>query len=221
MKMSSIARRVVSCTIASLVAGLASGSQAATLIDFESVPAGALASNALSAYGVSSVIGTGGIVPVSVRDMSDVFNELMISSPVNAFHPPAFFWPNTGSSTATLTFAQDLTSMSFTKIAEANTANGVTYGLPGWTAVAYDSSNNVVDSINVGYASGLDFPNTSIQTYTLDGSSPIHHVTFGMNYTGMSTAGTVYLDDFTLNFVPEPTTLGLIGAVGALALRRR
>lgn len=220
MQFASVARRVIFCTIAS-ISGLAVTSQAATLIDFESVPAGALASNALSSYGISSITGVGGNAPVSVRDMSDVANELSISSPVNAFHPPGFFWPNTGIATATLTFAQGVDSMSFTKIAETNTANGVTYGLPGWMAEAFDSSNNLVDTVGVGFGTGLDFPNTSILTYTLDGASPIDHVKFSVNYNGFSTAGTVYLDDFTLNFVPEPTTLGLLGAIGALALRRR
>lgn len=221
MKTSSIARCGILCMIASLFAGLTSNSEAATLIDFESVPTGALASNALSAYGVSSITNAGGPIPASVRDMSGEMGELMISSPVNAFHPPAFFWPQTGSASATLTFATELTSLSFTKIAEANTANGVTYGLPGWSAVAYDSSNNVVDSISIGYSGGLDFPNTSIATYTLDGISPIDHVVFSVNYTGMSSSGTVYLDDFTLSFVPEPSTIGLVGAFSALALRRR
>lgn len=220
MQLSSVARRVVLGTIASL-AGFASTSQAATLIDFESVPTGALASNALSAYGVLSITSVGGPIPTSVRDMSDVANELMISSPVNAFHPPAFFWPQTGTASATLTFAQGATSMSFTKIAEHNTSNGVTVGFPGWKAEAYDSSNNLVDFEDDGYASGLDFPNTSILTYTLSGSSPIDHVVFSVNYNGQSTLGTIYLDDFNLSYVPEPTTLGLIGAVGALALRRR
>lgn len=72
-----------------LVVGMVSGARAAvTLIDFESIPAGAQASNFLQSYGISSVVyGGGGLAPV-------VYDNLMHMVPASGTH---IFAPSGGS----------------------------------------------------------------------------------------------------------------------------
>ena len=92
--------------------------------------------------------------------------------------------------------------------------------MAGWKADAYSPTNALVDSEGIGFASGLDFPSPTIQSFNLAGADSIQTVVFSTNYNWMSTSGSVLLDDFSYSFVPEPMSAGVVVA-GSLLLRRR
>jgi hypothetical protein len=183
-------------------------SAAAITIDFESIPAGNVASNFLAPYGISSVTSSGGGTPVAVYDLTGQ-PDLQAPSGSKIFLPAggAFPTPN-GFFDTTLTFTDTVPSFQFSKIAEVNPP--YTYGIAGWRARALDSSSNVVAEVNKNLNGGLDFPSPlPNETYLLQGASPIKSVVFTVNYNFQSTSGTVGIDDFT--FVPEPSGLVLLG----------
>ena len=208
---------LLACTLSTT----ASAAGPTIFLDFESVATGPLTASELSGYGLSSVTGTG-VAPgdvVSVRDMSND-TDLMISSGKNAFQPAGSYFPYAGISSTTIDFADGgLDSFSFTKIAEREAP--YTYGITGWRVEAYDAANVLVDDEEDSFATGLDFPNPTILTYTLDGATPITRVIIRTNYNYQSNAGTVFMDDFTMVFVPEPAAASLVAAAACLLRRRR
>jgi hypothetical protein len=201
-----------------LILVAAGSARAVTLIDFESIPTGPQASGFLSSYGIASVIQSGGVTAFEVRDMSDP--DAIVPSGVNMFLPGGFYYPNAGVATTTLTFSTPVNYFQFKKYAEAQAP--YTYGIAGWKAEAYDAANVLVDSDGINFSGGLDFPSTSTQTYNLSGANPIQSVVISVNYNYQSTSGTVPIDDFQFDPVPEPgSVLGMVGLAIIGAMRRR
>jgi hypothetical protein len=202
---------------AALAFGLVTAARA-NFIDFESVPAGTLASNALASYGISSIsnTGSGTYVDAQCRDMTGPGD--VIPSGVNMFLPAAYWYPNSGIAATTLTFSTPVNSFSFKKLADSNVP--LVIGIAGWKAEAFDESAALVDSDGIGFAGGLDFPSPlPHQSFTLSGPAPIKTVTFTINYNWMSTIGTVPVDDFQFDPIPEPALGG--AALAFLALYQR
>jgi PEP-CTERM motif len=194
-------------------------SASALTINFESIPAGSLASNALAAYGISSITSSGGTA-VAVYDYGSE-PDIKAPSGTKVFLPSGGSFPTpTGFFDTTLTFAAPVPSFQFSKIAEVNAP--YTYGIAGWRARALDASNGIVAEVQKNLNGGLDFPSPlPNQTFLLQGSANIKSVVFTVNYNFQSTSGTVGIDDFV--FVPEPGTLSLaaMGIVGLAVMRRR
>jgi hypothetical protein len=191
----------------------------AITIDFESIPAGGLASNSLAAYGISSVTFSGG----TGAQVYDYGSEPDIKAPsgTKVFLPSGGSFPSpTGFFDTTLVFTDTIPYFGFSKIAEVNAP--YTYGIAGWRARAFDAANNIVAEVQKNLNGGLDFPSPlPNQTFLLQGANTIKSVVFTVNYNFQSTSGTVGIDDFT--FVPEPTTLALGGlaTIGFGMVRRR
>lgn len=194
-----------------------------TLIDFESVAAGTVASNSLQSYGISSVtFGGGGLAPV----VYDGLANMVMPSGTHLFAPSGGSYPNPAFPSTPDYFYTDLvldspaSYFSFFRV----TQDVPSYGTAGWQAVAYDALGNVVDTEGVNLGGGLDYPPPPTPVkYTLQGAAEITKVRFRVNYNYQSTAGTVMLDDFEFDSVPEPTHGVLLGfgAAGMLLRRRR
>jgi len=197
-------------------------SASVVLVDFESIAAGAPASNFLSSYGIGSVTTGGGGVPMLV--WSNLANMVMPPG-TNCFTPSGGAYPAPAFPSAPDYFYTDLnfdvpvTYFSFYRV----TQDVPTYGSAGWQAVAYDALNNVVATAGVGLVAGLDYPPpASPVQYTLSGASDITKVRFRVNYTYQSTSATVFLDNFEFNTTPEPSRMILAGfGFCAMLLRRR
>jgi hypothetical protein len=215
MKTVSCSVLLAGCAIASAIVSSAS----AITIDFESIPAGSVASNFLAPYGISSVTSSGGTSPA----VYDYGSEPDIKAPsgTKVFLPSGGVFPSpTGFFDTTLTFTTAVPYFQFSKIAEVNAP--YTYGIAGWRARAFDSGSNIVAEVQKNLNGGLDFPSPlPNQTFLLQGASLIKTVVFTVNYNFQSTSGTVGIDDFT--FVPEPASLTLLctAVCAALGLRRR
>jgi hypothetical protein len=214
--------KTASCSL--LLAGCAitcaiGTSVSAITIDFESFPAGSVASNFLAPYGISSVTSSGG-TSVAVYDYGSE-PDIKAPSGTKVFLPSGGSFPNpNGFFDTTLTFTSEVPWFQFSKIAEVSAP--YTYGIAGWRARALDSSNNIVAEVQKNLNGGLDFPSPlPNQTFLLQGASPIKTVVFTVNYNFQSTSGTVGIDDF--NFVPEPASLTLLCTAvwGAIGRRRR
>lgn len=207
-----------------LAVGMASGARATvTLIDFESIAAGTQASNFLQSYGISSVVhGGGGTTPVVYDNLAHMVpaSGTRIFAPSGGSYPSPAFPSQPDYFYTDLTLDTPATYFSFYRV----TQSVGSYGTAGWQAVAYDALGNVVDTEGVNLAGGLDYPPppNSVQ-YTLQGAADITKVRFRVNYNYQSTLGSVMLDDFEFDSVPEPAQgllLGL-GAAGMLLRRRR
>ncbi len=216
--MKTVSRSVLfaGCAIACAIASSAS----AVTIDFESIPAGSVASNFLAPYGISSVTSSGGGTGIAVYDYGSE-PDIKAPSGTKVFLPSGGSFPTpTGFFDTTLTFASTVPWFQFSKIAEVNAP--YTYGIAGWRARALDSASNIVAEVQKNLNGGLDFPSPlPNQTFLLQGASPIKTVVFTVNYNFQSTSGTVGIDDFT--FVPEPASLALLctAVCAALGIRRR
>lgn len=69
----------------------------------------------------------------------------------------------------------------------------------------------VLDTTGANWVSTWYFNNTALRTNTFSG-------TLGINYVGFGTGGSVNttVDNFKLEMIPEPATLGLFGVVGSV-----
>jgi hypothetical protein len=194
---------------------LCASSASAVLIDFESISDNG-SSGMLSSYGISSITQTGGTLPFQARSFAAEPN-ILCPSGSHVFLPGGHWYPGYGIVTTTMTFATPITGLSFKK---AGDTSG-TYGMAGWKAEAYSPSSALVASTGIGFASGLDFPSPSIQSFALSGTDSIQTIVFSVNYNYMSSSGSVLLDDFSYTLVPEPASLAIIGAGMMLPRRRR
>jgi hypothetical protein len=187
-------------------------------INFESLPAGLLPANGLADYGISSVTYAGG-TGAQVYDYGSE-PDIAAPSPTKVFLPSGGSFPNpNGFFDTTLTFATPMEYFGFSKIAEVNAP--YTYGIAGWRARAFDTSNNVVAEVQKNLNGGLDFPSPlPNQSFLLQGANRIKSVVFTVNYNFQSTSGTVGVDNFTYR-VPEPATVALVAFGVALSLSRR
>ncbi len=168
----------------------------------------------LSGYGISSVVtpapGLGdqiyNFAPYN-SDISIPSGDIMWGANRGASSSP------TGNFYTTITFAQPVAYFQFTGFAEESP---LTYGFPGWQAQAFDALNAVVDTDGVGWpgSNGGEYglPNT---IYHLSGANPITSVVFSVNYQS-TTMGTIYVDDFEYDLIPEPSGL-IIVAIALLA----
>lgn len=102
-------------------------------------------------------------------------------------------------------------------------------GVAGWSASAYDASDQLIASVGVNLAGGFDYPPSPTPVYySLSGNADITKVIFLSKYNFQSTTGSVQVTNFQYEVadasVPEPSTLGLafLGlAVIASASKRR
>jgi len=194
-------------------------------INFDNLPVGTLAANALSAYGIGSVTSSSGSIPASVYDANDC--------PSCGYVPPigthkflitaGGLYPSPqGVFSTTFQFDDPTSFFSFEKLGYSVSSVGVA----GWQASAYDSANSLVAIVGVGFAAGLDFPpSVTPVPYWLSGSTNIVKVVFESNYNLQSTTGAVYIGNLQFDnpAIPEPGTLALLGLglAGLAASRRR
>lgn len=207
------------CAAAALAIGVSSAR--GNFINFESVPTGVLAPDALASYGISSISqsGSGIVDPVQCRYMAGP--DHIVPSGVNMFMPAGYWYPNQGTATTTLEFSTPVNSFSFKKLAEAEAP--ITVGIAGWKVEAFDESSTLVDSDGINLAGGLDFPSPGPinQSFALSGSTPIKTVVFTVNFNYMSSIGTVPVDDFQFDPIPEPALGGAALVLHALCRRHR
>jgi hypothetical protein len=88
----------------------------------------------------------------------------------------------------------------------------------------FDASGVLISSIggSVGDPNGKNTFLPYTQTFTRSGAAPALAVSAGVRFTsGNSNYEGLTVDNFTFAAVPEPTGLALIGACGAVAMRRQ
>jgi hypothetical protein len=191
--------------------------RAFVLVDFESIPTGNPNANFLAAYGISSVITTGGVGDNVYDSTGDP--TFVPASGTRFYWPSAGAFPSpTGIFTTDFTFTYPVNYFSFYKIGVTNP----TFGMAGWRAQAFDASNNVVATEDHNLSGGLDYPPPPTPTYyLLSGANPITKVIYSINYNYQSTTASAYFDDFQFDPVPEPTTIALLPLAAAFLRRRR
>jgi hypothetical protein len=208
-------RHSLICIALGLVISAGASESSAVMINFESLPTGALAGNGLAAYRIVSITTSGG-TGAQIYDYGSG-SDIQAPSPTKVFLPSGGLFPNpNGFFDTTLTFDTEMEYFRFSKIAEV--AAPFTYGIAGWRARAFDGSNGLVAEVQKNLNGGLDFPSPlPNQTFLLQGANGIKKVVFTVNYNFQSTSGTVGLDNFEFR-VPEPTSLVLFGLGTVLLL---
>jgi hypothetical protein len=192
----------------SLLAPLAVADSIVT-VDFDNLPVGPVAVNALEPYGISSIISSGGGIPAAVYNCPSC--GAVVEGSQNFLATSGGSYPSpTGIFSTTLIFDNPTSFFSFYKLGYSVSSVGVA----GWDATAYDAGNNVVASVGVNLSGGLDYPPspTPVQ-YSLSGANPITEVVFRSNYNYESTIGAVEVSDFQFTApapAPEPGTLFLV-----------
>jgi hypothetical protein len=204
-----------------LFVGFGPRAAAGTTIDFEIFSPGAKSSDFLIGYGISAVESTGG-TPFEVHDFSGDA-DIQAPSGMKVFLPSGGSAPAMGGMFFTsLIFSAEIPWFQFSTIAEVN--EPYTYSNAGWVVRAFDVNDGIIDEIERGFNEGIDLasPLTN-EVHRLHGSSNIKWVMFGVSYNFQSTSGTVALDDFVFEPVPEPAALSLVlvGSVLLFAMMRR
>lgn len=179
-------------------------------LNFDDIPEGFLPVDALQAYGIDSFVSSAGSYPAAVYRCGEGCANVLPGGSGSFLATAGGSYPApTGYFTTTLTFHDPTPYFSFFKSGYSVGS----FGVAGWQADAYDSESNLVASVGVGLAFGLDYPPSPTPvSYTLSGEADITSVVFTSHYNYWSTAGSVQVANFsydTPEAVPEPATVGM------------
>lgn len=209
-----------SLTVLLVVLSVLGQAHASILIDFDDVDAsgGAIIGTALAdylgAYGVTISNATSNVQPMIVDD-----RDSSISNMVHATSDYNIFWNSLSDNdpySYSLNFDTPLKSFAFTR-PELFGATSSGLIVSPWQADAYNSAGSIVDTVSEGqlniYGQGSTSPAT---TFTLTGAE-IMKITVHRDSVNTDVGcNTVGVDNVTVEPVPEPSALILLGMGVAL-----